>query len=50
MQQEEIKAKISELKRNWARLRTLCGPRRLNSETTIRYAEEIERLEAKLAA
>jgi len=48
--QEEIKAKIAQLKNNWARLRNLCGPRGVSRETFERYADEIENLESKLKA
>ena len=48
MEQEEIKARIAELKARYAKLRAICGPRVLGSETIERYAEEIESLETKL--
>ena len=46
--QEEIKAKIAQLRKRYEILRAMAGPRGLNLETIKDYANEIEKLQAKL--
>lgn len=49
-EKEAIKAKIAQLRTRYAKLRAMCGPRVISSNTIRWYADEIESLEAKLKA
>lgn len=46
--QEQIKAKIAELRQGYAKLKVLCGPRGVSQETVESYREAIKRLETQL--
>lgn len=46
--QEQIRAKIAELRNRYARLWNLCGPKGISKATTENYAREIDALEARL--
>ena len=51
MEQEnnEIKARISELRARYGKLQALCSyGARMNAETVKAYAEEIQKLQAQL--
>ena len=47
-QGQEISEKIFELRKRYAKLKAICGPRGVSEETIIEYAKIIKKLQEEL--